>query len=222
MVGRSAKQPRSARVSFPEPIDWEYPGKVAEIILEIENPYHRGLFAVLYGTGGRVSEVCSLRKKDVYLSDGYIVFRLRTVKRKDRPPRELPLPVDREREAWLIPPIMRYLAPNGMLQRTDEWLFPSPVNPKKPVSTRMVQLLTKKYFGPDVHPHLLRHTRATHLVKHFGFDVHLLTRWMGWTDITMAMTYVHLRWKDFVQHASAYRVTTKKRMGLIPRAPTSL
>ena len=187
------------KVVFKDPIDWEYPGKVADVILSIQDPIHRGLFAVLYGTGGRVGEVVSLRRKDVYMQDGYIVFRLRTEKRKDHPYREIPLPVDKKREAWIVKPIMDVVAPGGVFQRTDAWLFPSPMNPKKHISVRMVQYLTKKYWGPDVHPHLFRHTRATHLTKHFDFDVHQLTRWMGWTDFSMAMTYVHLRWKDYVR-----------------------
>lgn len=48
----------------------------------------------------------------------------------------------------------------------------------------------------DIFPHLLRHSRLSHLVIYYGFTENFLQQFTGWKDTRQAGIYVHLRTQD--------------------------
>lgn len=52
-----------------------------------------------------------------------------------------------------------------------------------------------------MHPHLLIHSRCTHLTTRYGYSPHDLMRVRGWTDTKPSGRYVHLDTSDLVNKA---------------------
>lgn len=48
--------------ALPEILSWE---EIARLLEHCENPKHKAIFALAYGSGLRVSEICALRVQDI-------------------------------------------------------------------------------------------------------------------------------------------------------------
>ena len=61
---------------------------------------------------------------------------------------------------------------------------------------------TKKYEEEDqrfnIHPHWLRHSRLTHMVNIYKYNVPQLVEFAGWTDPKPAMIYIRMRPEDLI------------------------
>jgi integrase len=178
-------------------------GSIHRTISEIENPKHRALFSILYGTGARVGEVVGgeknkriggLNASDVRIEKQttggivkeFMVIALETEKNRNRPIREIP--ISTENEPWLCQYIKEY-SDQCKVIGTDKLFSYSP---------RYVRMLSEKIFG--THPHILRHSRATHWTTKFDIPNENLSRLLGHSSAKPTSIYLHLRWHDTAKY----------------------
>lgn len=151
----------------------------------------RAMVEVLYGCGVRLAELVAIDLKDIDLANGFA-----TVTGKGSKTRIVPLgePAVDAVQAWLATrPGARAAAP----------LFTGRGEAR--ISPRTVQLRLKKLsaaeLGTDaLHPHMLRHSFASHLLESSG-DLRALQELLGHADIATTQIYTHL---DFQHLAKVY------------------
>lgn len=146
----------------------------------------RTLFATLYNTGARVSEVIALSVADVAL-DGISSVRIHGKGRKQR---SVPL--------WRTTAVqLRSWLPH-IDSRPDRPLFPSCSGirlTRSAVTARLqiaVQCATPNcpsLIGRRVSPHTIRHSTAMHMLQ-AGVDITLIALWLGHENPTTTHTYV--------------------------------
>ena len=160
----------------------------AESAIEVRD---RAMLELLYGSGIRLAELVDIDIRDLDLANGFV-----TVTGKGRKTRVVPIgkaALDAV-EAWLA----KRPEASGR-----EPLFTS--RGRARMSARNVQLRLKKIAarttGNDgVHPHLLRHSFASHLLESSG-DLRAVQELLGHADISTTQIYTHL---DFQHLAKVY------------------
>ncbi|RMH01316.1 MAG: tyrosine recombinase XerD [Planctomycetota bacterium] len=150
----------------------------------------RALLALLYGGGLRVSEACGLRLGDLSLrlggDDGPGILRIRGKGGKERL-----VPFGgrgRERlEAWLA------LGRPGRPQRSDAVLLSRGGLPlDRHRAWRVVRRWAETAGLPGpIHPHVLRHSCATHLLAGGG-DLRAVQEFLGHADLRTTERYTHV------------------------------
>jgi integrase/recombinase XerC len=149
------------------------------------------MIELFYGSGLRLAELVALDVGDLDLDEGFV-----TVTGKGRKVRQVPL------GSFCVRALRSYLAQRGA------------VNPSAPVfsaraeqriSRRTVQqrlrTLSTRQLGTNVvHPHMLRHSFASHLLESSG-DLRAVQELLGHTDISTTQIYTHL---DFQHLAKVY------------------
>jgi integrase/recombinase XerD len=143
------------------------------------------MLEVMYAAGLRVSELCGLRVKDVRLRDEFVLCRGKGGKE-----RIVPL------GASAVRAVERYLAESRskLAKADDEGLF----------LTRRGKPFTRQGFwkmlrnrareaglAAKVHPHVLRHSFATHLLEG-GADLRSVQLMLGHSQITTTQIYTHV------------------------------
>ena len=150
----------------------------------------RALLELLYSSGLRVSELCALHWRDLDLDDGLI-----TVLGKGSRQRSVPLG-SHARKA-----LAQWRAFTGA--GTDVPVFPGRAG--GPITTRAVQLRVRQLAQRQglfkrVHPHLLRHSFASHILESSG-DLRGVQELLGHADIATTQIYTHL---DYQYLAKVY------------------
>lgn len=133
------------------------------------------------GAGLRVSEIVRLRVEDVELAGRTIFVRLGKGKRD----RYVPIP------DGLVSALTAWIG-----QRRTGWVFPSPRKPDAPLTRRAVGYLVAKLkraagLVKEIHPHTLRHSYATQLLR-AGADVKELQQLLGHADLATTSIYLHV------------------------------
>ena len=145
----------------------------------------RAILELLYGSGLRVGEVCSLTTDRIDLSRGRLV-----VHGKGSKERELPLS-DYASEA-----LRRYLRDGRRLftEQPVGWAFYN--RRRNPMTPRDVRAMVEKYRQmvlSDRHlsPHTLRHSFATHLLEG-GADIRAVQELLGHASLGTTQRYTHV------------------------------
>jgi integrase/recombinase XerC len=150
----------------------------------------RAMLELFYSSGLRLSELVGLRWGDLDLDEGEV--RVLGKGRKTRL-----VPVGRHAVAAL-----RALGSAGD-QAPHSPVFRgrggAPVSPRT-VQARLKRLALKQGFAKRVHPHLLRHTFASHMLESSG-DLRAVQELLGHADIATTQIYTHL---DFQHLARVY------------------
>jgi len=137
---------------------------------------------VLYGSGLRVSELCSLTPADVDL-----VRRRLTVWGKGSKQRVVPL------SAPAAEAIAGWIEHGRDHLRTEQSppdaLFLNHVGRR--LGTRDVRRILDRRAASPTHPHALRHTFATHLLDN-GADLRAVQELLGHTDLATTQLYTHV------------------------------
>ena len=150
-------------------------------------PYLRdaAVLEVIYSCGLRISELCSLRVKDLDTKQ-----RLVRVYGKGKKERQLPIG---EPALKAISHYWTALAhpPTGVMP-----VFLANENDLKPIYPRIVQLRLKHYLeiaglDPKLTPHKLRHSYATHLLN-AGADLRSVQELLGHENLVTTQVYTHL------------------------------
>jgi integrase/recombinase XerC len=140
---------------------------------------------VLYGTGLRVSECCGLDRADCDLDRNTL-----TVLGKGSKVRRLPLgaPAREALVAWLRDGREELSGPDS----PPAAVF---VNQRgKRLSSRDARRIVERHPLPDgqtLHPHVLRHAYATHLLEG-GADLRAVQELLGHSDLATTQIYTHL------------------------------
>lgn len=150
----------------------------------------RAMLELFYSSGLRLSELIGLRWVDLDLDGGEVRVLGKSSKTRI-------VPVGRHAIAAL-----RALgAEQGM--QADSAVFRgrggAPINPRT-VQLRMKTLALQQGIPKHIHPHLLRHTFASHMLESSG-DLRAVQELLGHADIATTQIYTHL---DFQHLAKVY------------------
>ncbi len=159
---------------------------------DLDDPFDRALvlrdvavLELLYGTGLRVSECCGLDRGDCDLRRGTV-----TVLGKGAKVRRLPLgaPAADALRTWLADGRDR-------LESADTPKDAVFLNQRgKRLSPRDARRILERHPLPDgrtLHPHVLRHAYATHLLEG-GADLRAVQELLGHSDLATTQVYTHL------------------------------
>jgi len=156
---------------------------------------HRKIFATLFETGGRVSEVVELKREDFDWNDqavnvtGMLVKKYRKHKRRD-------FLIKRDEKEPLVEDLISFV--EGC---ETEYLFPKhapltgEVIPEEHASTTQIYLLVRQ-ISKDLWPHWFRSQRASFLVYVRNFDIYKLVEWFNWKSIETPLHYVRQTQKE--------------------------
>ena len=184
---RGPKAPRN----LPQVLDVDEAVQLVELDTDAQlGTRDRALLELLYSSGLRVSELCGLHWNMLDLGNGLV-----TVTGKGNKQRTVPVGSHacRALEAWREeshPPI-------------DAPVFPgrngTPITTRA-VQIRLRQLAQRQGVYKRVHPHLLRHSFASHMLESSG-DLRAVQELLGHADISTTQIYTHL---DFQHLAKVY------------------
>jgi integrase/recombinase XerC len=152
------------------------------------------MFELFYSSGLRLSELVSLDwPGGLDLAAGEV-----TVTGKRQKTRTVPVG-DKARtalEAWLVlrPQFERDAQPALFLGRNGTRLTP------RQVAARLAQWAQRQGVGVHVHPHMLRHSFASHVLQSSG-DLRAVQEMLGHASIAATQIYTHL---DFQHLAKSY------------------
>ena len=147
----------------------------------------KAMLECMYSTGIRVSELVGLNMEDVDFAG--LVIRVRGKGRKERVS-----PMGQS----AIAAIQKYLAMRGGVVKDALPTGPLFVNKHgQRLSTRSVRRKLDKYLieaglDPDISPHTLRHSFATHMLNH-GADLRSVQELLGHQSLSTTQVYTHLQ-----------------------------
>ncbi|MFZ0593341.1 MAG: site-specific integrase [Bryobacteraceae bacterium] len=146
------------------------------------NLKHWTILATFYATGLRCSELRHLKVDDI--DSQRMVLHVR--KGKGRVPRDIPL----------SPVLLERLRVYFRQYRPEDWLFPSRQNHGSLMEDRSFRYVCRqaaKRVGIKrrIHPHLLRHACATHMLD-AGADLRTIQVLLGHADIRTTARYLHV------------------------------
>ena len=149
------------------------------------------MLELFYGSGVRLAELVGIDLRDIDLKGGFV-----TVTGKGNKVRQVPL------GAPCIAAVENWLAARGPLG-PDSPLFTGRGGAR--IARRTVQQRLKRLGGAQlgsnlVHPHMLRHSFASHLLESSG-DLRAVQELLGHADISTTQIYTHL---DFQHLAKVY------------------
>ncbi len=154
------------------------------------------ILEVLYGTGIRVGELVALDLGSASLEEGLL-----RVRGKGRKERIVPFgrPASESLRRYL--PVRNEIVSKGRSARLEEALFVNMRGGR--LSTRSVQRILKGYVGQSslalsAHPHLLRHSFATHLLNN-GADLRSIQELLGHENLSTTQQYTHLSIDELVR-----------------------
>ncbi|MDG2526016.1 tyrosine recombinase XerC [Stenotrophomonas sp. HITSZ_GD] len=161
----------------------------------------RALLELFYSSGLRLSELCGLRWRDLDLPGGLV-----TVLGKGSKQRRVPVGSHARRalEEW-----------RGESRPADAtaWVFPGRHGAQ--ISSRAVQIRIKRLaqrqgLFKHVHPHMLRHSFASHILESSG-DLRGVQELLGHSDIATTQIYTHLDFQHLAKVYDAAHPRAKRR-----------
>ena len=149
---------------------------------------NRAVLVLMYSVGLRVSELASLRVENINLERRIVVIPGKGAKERivplQDPVIDVLLSYFDEREK---------LYPESMAPKNNAFLKPS-ASGLVPMNVRRIQYLVEKHgkiagLSTHVHPHLLRHSIATHLIEE-GCSVEAVRQTLGHEDLATTSIYL--------------------------------
>jgi integrase/recombinase XerC len=183
---RAPKAPRK----LPQVLDPDEAARLVEVPTDVPlGRRDRALLELFYSSGLRLSELCGLRWHDLDLDEGIV-----TVLGKGSRQRVVPVGSHARKALgeWR----------NETHAAGDAPVFPGrngPITPRA-VQLRLRQLAQRQGLFKRVHPHLLRHSFASHVLESSG-DLRGVQELLGHADIATTQIYTHL---DFQHLAKVY------------------
>ncbi|MGQ9897791.1 MAG: site-specific tyrosine recombinase XerD [Acidobacteriota bacterium] len=181
-------------VSLSPPRSWQTlpkfltPEEVERLLQQADTTTERGardraMLELLYATGLRVSELCSLKVGDVNRESGYLIC-------LGKGSKERQVPIGRSALAALT----HYLHFRAARRSTEsQHLFITARG--KPMTRQLCWKMVSEYGQRAglgvVTPHMIRHTFATHLLER-GADLRSVQMLLGHADLTTTQIYTHV------------------------------
>lgn len=187
---RAPKSPRK----LPQVLDADEASRLVQVPTDVPLGLRdRALLELFYSSGLRLSELCGLRWRDLDLAGGLV-----TVLGKGNKQRRVPVGSHARKalQAWRDE------------RGADDAAFVFPGRGDGPLSQRAVQVRMKllarqQGMFKNVHPHMLRHSFASHILESSG-DLRGVQELLGHADIATTQIYTHL---DFQHLAKVYDAT---------------
>ena len=172
---------KSIKYDFLKFCGWE----ILEKIIKDLEPLHSALVCALFETGGRATEVLTLRPEQFDIRGYHVmVLRMPVLKRREGVDRTFPIPVSDP----LLGPLLSYVETIEDGQR----LFPFKYG-------KLYKIVSSiKEHGPWW-PQRFRGERATQLVVEKKFGVFHLMEWFGWAREETPTFYVSLNPEDLIK-----------------------
>ncbi len=158
--------------------------ETARLLERCENPKHRAMFALAYGSGLRVSEICALRVQDIDSKQMRIFIR-GSKGNKDRYTILSQQCLAFLRDYWRS---YRPNHPEGLL--FPGWRNLSSIT-REAVNEALKKWLSVAGITRNVSMHSLRHGFATHLLED-GVDIFTIKELLGHRSISSTTLYLHL------------------------------
>ncbi|MEC4184612.1 site-specific tyrosine recombinase [Adlercreutzia sp. R21] len=151
----------------------------------------RALLEVLYGCGLRASEICALDMDNLYLDDGFL-----RVFGKGAKERIVPIAgaADRALRRYLAegrPTLARKGSGGDLAAAGAVFLNQRGGRLGRQSVFNLVRKAGRAINRYDLHPHTLRHSFATHMLKG-GADLRVLQEILGHADMSTLQVYTHL------------------------------
>ena len=146
----------------------------------------KAIFELMYSSGLRVSEICSLKIDDIFFEGKYL-----RICGKGKRERIVPIN-DRALDI-----LQRYIQTSRVImvkgKKTSELFLNFRGDKISRVGIWKIVKETMKKSGieKNIYPHTLRHSFATHLIQH-GEDLRAVQRMLGHSDITTTEIYTHV------------------------------
>lgn len=146
----------------------------------------KSIFELMYSSGLRVSEICSLKVDDVFFEGKYLRLFGKGNKERIVPINDRALDI-----------LRRYVRTSRMAmikaKKTNELFlnFRGDKISRVGIWKIVKETLRKSGIEKNVYPHTLRHSFATHLIQH-GADLRSVQRMLGHSDITTTEIYTHV------------------------------
>ena len=166
---------------------------VLAILHATVNPKHKAIFALIYGSGLRVSEVAKLKIGDICSKS----MRVRIEEAKHNTNRYTILS-DAALHA-LRKYFRAYFA--GISYTSDDWLFPGKNRSEhihvKTIKNTMIKLRNRLQLDRNISAHTLRHCFATHALED-GVDPVFVQQMLGHKHFTTTAAYLHMTSKSLM------------------------
>lgn len=162
----------------------------ADSLLEIRD---LAIFELCYSSGLRLSELTALNTNDIDLNDHALIVR----HGKGNKSRVLPI------GSKAITALQQWLQHRTIASADELAVFTSKQGKRltqRSVQMRLEQWCKKKGITEHVHPHMLRHSFASHLLES-SQDLRAVQELLGHSNISTTQIYTHL---DFQHLASVY------------------
>jgi integrase/recombinase XerD len=186
------------------------PGEVALLIDSAAIPLHRIILMTLYATGVRRAELVRLWVSDIDTTR--MVVRIQGGKGL------------KDREVILSKVLLEALREHWKRYQPKEWLFPGGVkhNHDRPITPRAVYhacRLAAKRCGlvKKVHPHVLRHAFATHLLD-ADTDLRTIQVLLGHSNLEQTARYLHVSKRHLSAAVSPLDALTSANNKIDPNA----
>lgn len=155
--------------------------EMQRIIFAASNLKHKTILCLMYSTGMRVGEVINLKMSDIDRSR--MVINIKDAKG------------GKDRQVTLDPTLLQLIEVYYREYKPKEYLFNGQNNAPQ-YSSRSIAEFLQKYadlsgIKKRVHPHLIRHNYATHLLES-GTDMSVLQKLLGHESIKTTQIYGHI------------------------------
>ena len=159
---------------------------------------NNAIIEVLYGCGLRVSELVTLKVSDIHYSEGLIIC-----EGKGNKQRYIPI----NKKALLAINEYKIKIRDKLEFKEDEnILFLNKVGKilKREYINKMLNIAAKKIgINKKVHPHMLRHSFATHLLEN-GASLRAVQELLGHENMTTTEIYTHINKKKLIEDYNKY------------------
>lgn len=161
------------------------------------------MLELLYGTGLRISELLSLTLNDIDTINA-------TVRCVGKGEKERIVPIN----DYIIESLNDYLKVRSELlknKNTKELFLNKDGNnlSRKGFFKLLKKMLLEKGLNPNVSPHTLRHSFATHLLE-YGADLRVIQEMLGHSDISTTRIYTHITNKKVREDYNNYHPRNKE------------
>ena len=174
------------RKSLPKTLSIEDINILLDISLNTIFDYrNKAMLELMYGTGLRVSEIVNLNTTDIDLTNCLIRIMGKGNKEREVPLGEysiyyLKLYLDKRHDMLKDVSCNKLFLNNHGKGMTRQGFFKN-----------LKQILKEKGLNPEVSPHTLRHSFATHLINH-GADLRSIQEMLGHSDISTTKIYTRV------------------------------
>jgi integrase/recombinase XerC len=187
------RAPKSAK-SLPQALSPEQAGRLLEIADDTSLALRdKAMFELFYSSGLRLAELVGLDINGLDLADGTV-----TVTGKGSKTRIVPV------GSHAIAALQTWLAQRALITPAEEQaLFVTQTGKRltpRAVQYRIKSWAIKQGITSDVHPHILRHSFASHVLQSSG-DLRAVQEMLGHANISTTQIYTHL---DFQHLAKVY------------------